>query len=148
MSTRLEPIIKTALLGTERRPLHAADLAGIGASPGEAEPARIALEALATVFIRRKAGWLLADAPTDRPEPAPIDARPVCGPAAVRLLQQLLAGQHPAALRELVASLEKTGQRLPPEILPEVLHKGLENRLLFANLEPLLGPVGHWLARQ
>ncbi len=44
--------------------------------------------------------------------------------------------------------LAASGQRLPPELLPEILHLGLENRAFFTQLEPTLGPLGHWLARQ
>ena len=148
MPTRLESIVKTALIGTERRPLSAADLAAIGRSPGDADPAQTALEVLVDTQLRRKAGFLLADAPAERPAPAPFDDRPVCPPPAVGLLRQLLAGQHRLALSEFVALLTHTGQRLPPEILPEILRQGLESRTLFDSLEPLLGPVGYWLARQ
>ncbi len=148
MSTPLESIVKTALLGTARRPLPAADLPAIDGTPTAMDPADIVLEALATIHLRRKAGFLLADAPPDLPAAAPLDARPVCSPAATRLLRQMLAGQHLPALPEFIDLLLPSGQRLPPEILPDMLHKGLDNRMLFSQLEPLLGPLGHWLAQQ
>ncbi len=148
MPNPLEALVKTALLGTERRPLSAADLADIGWVPTTADPAQTALEVLAVAHLQRKAGFLLADAPEQLPEPAPCDDRPVCGPPALRLLQTMLTGLHSAALPEFIDLLARSGQRLPPEILPDVLHKGLENTLLPGQLEALLGPVGHWLARQ
>lgn len=148
MPTRQEPIVKTALLGTERRPLTAVDLAAIGQAPAGDDPARTALEALAAIHLRSKAGFLLCDAPADQPDPAPYDKRTVCSPLAVQVLRQMLAGQHGLALREFADLLTQTNQRVPPEILPDILHKGLENRALFVHWEPLLGPVGQWLARQ
>ena len=148
MPTRLEALVKTALLGTERRPLSAADLAAIGWVPATADPAQTALEALAAAQLQLQAGFRLADAPDQLPEPAPFDDRPVCGPFALRLLQTLLTGLHSPALPEFIDLLAMSGQRLPPEVLPDILHKSLENRLLSGQLEALLGPVGHWLARQ
>ncbi len=148
MPTRLEPIVKTALLGTERRPLQPAELAAIGLEPTGTDPAQTALEALVAMQLRSKAGFVLADAPPDVPLSAPVDKRPVCQPVVLRLLQQMLAGQHLPALPEFVDLLIQSGQRLPPEMLPDILHKGLDNKTMFSQLEPLLGPVGHWLAQQ
>ena len=147
MPTPWESIVKTVLVGTERHPLSAATLAALGL-PVAAEPAQAALEALAIAHLRRKAGFLLADAPAERPLPAPHDPRPICGPAAVALFRQMLQGRHRSALPEFLDLLVTSGQRLPPELLPELLQTGLDNRALFAQLEPALGPVGHWLARQ
>ncbi len=148
MPTRLEALVKTALLGTERRPLSTADLVAIGWVPVAADPALTALEVLAVAHLQQKAGFRLADAPDQLPEPAPFDDRPVCSPPALRLLQTMLTGLHGAALPEFIDLLAHSGQRLPPEILPDILRKSLENRLLPGQLEALLGPVGHWLARQ
>ncbi|MEO6758986.1 MAG: DUF5691 domain-containing protein [Saprospiraceae bacterium] len=148
MSPRLEVLLKTALLGTARRPLTETEQLALGLDPSAIEPARTTLEALTTLFLRRKAGFLLADAPPGSPGPAAYDERPVCSPIAVRMLQQLLTGQYAPAQPEFTELLEKSGQRIPPEMLPELLHKGLDDRAVFQNLEPLLGPVGRWLAAQ
>ncbi len=148
MPTLWENIVKTALIGTERHPLSAADLAALGLPVAATDPAQTALEALTAAALRRKAGFPLADAPNERPAPAPPDERPVCGPAAVALLQQMLAGRHRPALPEFLNLLTMSGRRLPPELLPDVLQIGLENKGLFVQMEPALGPLGIWLARQ
>jgi|GEM_PF-5718393 len=148
MPTLWENIVKTALIGTERHPLSAADLAAVGLPVSTADPAQTALEALTAAALRRKAGFPLADAPAERPAPAPPDERPVGGPAAVALWQQILAGRHRPALPEFLHLLAASGQRLPPELLPDLLQIGLENKGLFVQLEPALGPLGIWLARQ
>ena len=148
MHTVLESIVKTALVGTERHPLPNDDLVALGLPGSPADAAQAALEALATAHLRRKAGFLLADAPAGGPTSAPRDDRPVCGPLPTALFRQLLTGRHRPALPEFLALLTTSGQRLPPELLPDLLHIGLDNRAFFAQLEPALGPLGVWLARQ
>ncbi len=148
MPTVWENIVKTALIGTERHPLSAADLATLGLPVTATDPAQAALEALAAAHLRRKAGFVLADAPAERPLPAPHDHRPICGSAAIALLRQMLSGRHRPALPEFLELLTASNQRLPPELLPDLLHIGLDNKFFFKQLEPALGPLGKWLAQQ
>ncbi len=82
MPTVWESIVKTALIGAERHPLSAADLAALGMPVPPADPARAALEALATAHCAAKRVFLLADAPPERPYRHPA----MSGPCAAWLL--------------------------------------------------------------
>jgi hypothetical protein len=145
-------IVRAALAGTERAELPETarrELAGLGV-PVEADPVEGLLEALAAVRLMRRAAFPLSEKGPTLPEPAPLDARPLCGPGVVRDLHRILKGGYRGALQEFAALLEKSGCRLPPESLPELFQETRPNRLSawLEDLLPALGPGALWLAEQ
>jgi hypothetical protein len=81
------------------------------------------------------------------PEAAPPERLRACPPAAEAVLARLLRGQHPASLqREWLHLLQRHGGHLPPRFLPRLLDTATRQPALRAQLRPVLGERGRWLA--
>lgn len=87
--------------------------------------------------------------PQTAPDPAlPEDLRP-CPPRAEALLSLLLGGLYPASLQsEWLRLLRQHGGHLPPCFLPRLLDTATRQPALRAQLRPVLGERGRWLARR
>jgi hypothetical protein len=81
------------------------------------------------------------------PEAAPPERLRACPPAAEAVLARLLRGQHPASLQlEWLRLLQRHGGHLPPRFLPRLLDTATRQPPLRAQLRPVLGERGRWLA--
>ena len=141
----MREILETALAGTSRRRAAGGDAApdalvlGLGMNETERE---LLLRAGAwAVYLAAGSVVQRAEAP---PEPAAVDARPVCR-AAGRLVEELLPGQQTGLLIEALGRLDAAALRLPPEVLPAVL--SVRQEAVRAALLPVLGERGRWLSR-
>jgi Family of unknown function (DUF5691) len=136
-------LVSVALLGTERRdPPALADPALAGLVGGSTEE-RL-LSAAGSLAVFRRAGRLASPAPP-LPEPAPAEVLPACGAAAAyRLL--LLLDDHRGLLPEWLRAVAARGLRVPAERLPELLEAATASQALRADVEPVLGERGRWLA--
>jgi hypothetical protein len=132
--------LTTALLGTRRRAVP--DLPE-GASGG-GDPAGRLLDQAAFLTLRRRAGR-----PGGRAEPiapAPAETAPIVGPPAARRLRQILGGEHGRLLPEWLEAAARSGLRVPPRSLPELLDKGRADRALRPAIARAAGRRGVWLA--
>ena len=60
----------------------------------------------------------------------------------------ILKGTFSNALEEFVQLVVTANQQFPPESLPQLLDKCVEQPDLFETLKPILGALGHWLIQQ
>jgi hypothetical protein len=129
--TALPPALATLRTALEQRPPHEALLLLAGAG---------ALYETAGRRPQRAAGadWRL---PAYRPE----GDRPVCSPAAARFLARALNQQDAALFPELLALIDRAGQRAPDELLPHLLERGAKIPRQRPALLPILGERGRWL---
>jgi hypothetical protein len=82
------------------------------------------------------------------PETAPHERLRACPPAAEAVLARLLRGEHPASLQlEWLRLLQRHGGHVPPRFLPRLLDTATRQPALRAQLRPVLGERGRWLAR-
>lgn len=80
-----------------------------------------------------------------RPDPMPVDPRPLISPAAALRLRAILDG-YQKYLPEWLATARATGGRIPPVFFPELLDLTRNNALIRADVAELLGEPGRWLA--
>ncbi|MCC7505030.1 MAG: hypothetical protein IT259_07010 [Saprospiraceae bacterium] len=141
-------LVRTALLGTARAPLPAELLARARSwgLPTGVEPARLVLDLLAMAAVQHKAGALLTPLPAV--EPAPIPENAPAPTVTGNFFERILTGDHGPALDELLALLRHRNFRLPPEYLPLLLDRSVQDSAFFAKIKALLSPLGEWLAAQ
>ena len=143
-------VLQTLLIGVDRRKLPEETAAGLGLAATD-DPVRTALEALSSAALLQKAGLAPASAGgLERFEQQAADesALAVLQDAAVRDLQRMLSGSYSEGLPEFLSLLQDRGYRLPPELLPDLLDQCLKEPALAAQLAPMLGKRGIWLAQQ
>ncbi|WP_395295829.1 DUF5691 domain-containing protein [Kitasatospora hibisci] len=151
-----ESLHTTALLGTDRRPLPAADPAvpATGAVD-RSDPATALLELAALETVRRRAGALPCAATVPIDPPAPADGRPeLPAPAARRL--SLLLGTRPGGgavlanvaelLPQWLGTARARGFRPPAALVPSLLDAARARSELRPDAVVLAGPLGRWLA--
>ncbi|CAH0318893.1 hypothetical protein SRABI118_05165 [Massilia sp. Bi118] len=86
--------------------------------------------------------------PQTAPDPAPPEDLRPCPPRAEAILPLLLGGLYPASLQaEWLRLLQRHGGHLPPRFLPRLLDTATRQPALRAQLLPVLGERGRWLAR-
>jgi hypothetical protein len=139
-------LVSSALLGTERR-------AAPGPTGGQLDDVTrlrtyhddsdLVLDRVAAITAMRRAGL--------RPGPvvpglltAPEDPRPVCRPAAVERLHDLLE-QWPVLIDQWLAELDRGGLRLPPDAVVELLGRWRNEPERRAVVHHLAGPIATWL---
>jgi hypothetical protein len=155
-------LVSTALIGTERRPLPAADdsrpASETGTSPGSAPPPDStpgsapppdpAAQLLARAAVASLA-WRVGRPPEPfegtLPRPAPADPRQALPRPAARRLRVILES-YPKYLPEWLAAVRHRGYRLPAALLPPLLDLGRTNMLIRVDLAAVLGEPGRWLA--
>jgi hypothetical protein len=119
-------------------------------------PAAAASQAEATLWLSlgaldlwERSGFL----PPDSPAPSMLDAAPAeplrpCPPRAEATLALLLQGLHPPGLQsEWLRLLQRHGGHSPARFLPRLLDAATRQPALRAQLLPVLGERGRWLAR-
>ncbi len=137
----------TALLGSGRRPVPDAPtgaVADLVTDRTGVDPAESVLDQVALLAAARRAGL--------RPNPAvpllvpcPVDPRPVCPPAAVRRLPQLLA-EWPHLVDEWARCVGLGGWSLPPEVVVALLARFRGDPDRRAAIAGLAGEMTTWLA--
>jgi hypothetical protein len=149
-----EDLFAAGLVGTDRRP-YAPEPAGAG--PGRLlaglqlrydDPARTWLAAAGALAVLRLAGREPASLPLAGMEPSPPEAWPRCCPAAARHLAQMLNGEFEDCLPEWLAAAAAHRQRVPEELLPQLLDWARARPELRAHVVAVIGARGRWLAAQ
>lgn len=150
---QLLPLIRAALLGTQREPLPAPPpetrLADLMANLNGVEPEAILLSTAGALHLSDLAGQLPRRAP-----PLPAGAVPSaedlspCGARARQRLAAMLDGRFPSLLPEFLKALAQASHRVPDELLPAVLDYGVKAAALRPLILPALGQTGRWLAAQ
>jgi hypothetical protein len=139
--TSWNDLLAAALVGTDRR-------------GGGTEQAGALLDAAAARSVYRRAGVRTTpDLPV--PEPAPMEAAAVVSAAAAERLATFV-DPHPGAdatirnavLAEWLDLAARSGRRVPPELLPELLELGRRHRELRAPIVAAAGARLTWLAGQ
>jgi hypothetical protein len=81
-------------------------------------------------------------------DPAPPERLRACPPRAEAILTLLLRGVHPAGLQaEWLRLLQRHGGHLPARFLPRLFDMAARQPALRAQLLPVIGERGRWLAR-
>ena len=80
-------------------------------------------------------------------EPVPIEKKgeDILSRKSVRHLDLILDGTYLQALPEFISLVADSGLHLPPESLPQLLDRCLEEGDLYPLLAPALGQRGRWL---
>lgn len=117
--------------------------------PADAQPGEPALWlSLGALDLWERSGFVPPDAAA---QPARTAASPeslrACPPRAEAMLALLLRGLHPTGLQsEWLRLLQRQGGHLPARFLPRLLDTATRQPLLRAQLLPVLGERGRWLA--
>ncbi|THF85685.1 hypothetical protein E7T09_14145 [Deinococcus sp. KSM4-11] len=143
----LETLLALALVGTARgtlpTPGHGAlDHAAAQVTRPEAEGTLLARAVLHT--LAHAAGRAPDPASDPPPAPAPAETLPEVPERAARHLPLVLGTP---LLREWLALCARTGWRVPPARLPELLDLARHDGTLRAALSPVLGERGAWLSQ-
>lgn len=145
-------LVTTATLGTERRapawPQPAGQLGALLSQVGPADREGALLSAAAIVSLYRRAARLPQPSDTPALPAADQDDLPVCPPGALQHLAALLDGAQRGLLPEWLAALAQSGRRVPAAYLPALLELGRGQPALHAQIVPVLGARGRWLATQ
>jgi hypothetical protein len=139
-------LVSSALVGTERRgapgPIGGQldDVTRLRILHDESE---LVLDRVAAINAIRRAG-LRPGPVVPGLVPAPDDPRPVCRPAAVERLHDLLE-QWPVLVDQWLAELDRGGWRLPPDAVVELLGRWRNEPARQAVVHRLAGPIATWL---
>jgi hypothetical protein len=146
-------ILANALIGTQRQPfvLPPADgeLTNLLAQVNREDSEAALLDAAAAVSLHRRAGYVPPppDSAVEIP-PAPPDELPRCSDRAADCLATMLDGQHAEVFPEWAIAVATARQRVPETYLPSLLDLGKQKSYLQAQILPILGRRGRWLAAQ
>lgn len=151
MTTPWPDLLQTAVLGTEHAvwqpPAGDDALTRLLARLGDQPPEARLLNSAGVLHWHAQAGQLPLRGPVPG-APPPSDTRPPAGADAVRYLDIVLSGMHQKVLPDLLAALDAAGLRLPETHLPNLLDWGSRMNQHRAQLLPVLGARGRWLAAQ
>lgn len=150
--TGWDDLAAAALLGTDRRPADTTALPGrLGAAAAAlppADPARALLGAAALATPYRRAGRRVATTAAPPTTPAAPEHVRCVPPAAAARLAHLLTLPDRELLRAWLRAAAGGGYRVPADVLPALLDLATRDRALGADVAPVLGERGRWLARQ
>ncbi len=139
-------LVTVALLGTDRREppeLPAGPLADAVADAMPPSPASRLLAEVGVVTAARRAAFLpLPPAASLRP-PAD-DPRPWCSPAAVRTWREVIT-EWPVLEDEWVLTVVESGQRVPPDVLVELLQRHRSDPIRWSRAALAGGPLASWI---
>ncbi len=145
-----EELVRSALMGTDRRPPTLPPLDGLRGellhSLESREPERALLGSAAMLTLWQRAGAVLPPAAAGAAEVAGPEERPRCGTGAGAHLERMLRGEYRSALPEWLALAAEVGVRAPEALLPALLELGRGQPDLRPRLLPVLGARGAWLA--
>lgn len=139
-------LVTVALLGTDRREPPELPAGPLADAVADAMPPSPALRLLAEVGVitaaRRAAFVPLPPAPSL--QPPTDDLRPWCSPAAVHTWREIIA-EWPVLEDEWVLTVIESGQRVPPDVLVELLQRHRGDAVRRARVELAGGPVSAWI---
>jgi len=139
-------LVTTALLGTDRRdppPSPPGPLADLVDDTVATTPSARMLAAVAGSVAARRAG--IRPRPQMAPPVAPpADLRPLVSPAAARRWWSLIA-TWPVLEDEWLAVVERTGRRLPPDVLVGLLRRHRADGVRSARVHRMGGALVDWL---
>ena len=152
MNPKWQPIVKTALIGTQRESLPlipaGSPLTELLAQIDTAEPESALLSIAGVMALHEQAGHMSAQITTPQPTIPSNDEKPEPPIHIGRKLSKLLEGQYAGILSEFLQALGEAGYRIPTPYLPNMLDKGAKMITLRPFLLPVLGQRGHQLAAQ
>jgi hypothetical protein len=109
----------------------------------QASDARTALNALAQEYLKKKAGLVLQEAQPNPPqEPDTADFPKAYG---IKDLHSILSGLYPGALQEYMDILATQNLSWPPQLLPDLFNRCLQEPELWFQARPLVSSTGFWL---
>ncbi len=116
------------------------------------QPERTLLLAAGAWALYQQAGYVPQaprgdGASSPRPQPAPAEQKAVCSSKVTQIISGLLQGNRGVLLPDALERLQRAGQRLSHELLPQVLMYGTKHKELQTDLLPVLGERGRWLAQ-
>ena len=138
-----ELLVRSAVLGTDRRPLPVAT-SGWDVWAGDGDPAVDLLGRAAAIVVARRAGACALAPPAQSPV-APVDPRPPCSAAATQALSRLLRGGYDMLLPEWFTLCESSGVHPPWVMLPSLLLRGRRLPAFDAVVRRVAGPRAEWL---
>lgn len=126
-----------------------ADLGAVGINAANSNmPEVMLLEAAAAFATFRKAGISITQTLDALPyQPCESDAVSVCSPIAGNYLSQILQQNQEEILVEWLKVVTQLNQRIPEELLPDVLSYGAMHEKVRTAILPVLGKRGVWLAQ-
>ncbi|MCK9875516.1 SWIM zinc finger family protein [Frankia sp. Ag45/Mut15] len=142
-------LIDAAVVGTGRAAVpDVPELArALGRDDGAPVAAELLLRTAALAAGARRAGQLPTwAAGLPAPAQAPSDQARVLAPEHARLLEEVLAGSQPEALRAWLTAMAETGWHAPAELLCDLLSRGQRESDLRMTISRVLGARGRWLA--
>ncbi|AEV87577.1 hypothetical protein ACWT_6565 [Actinoplanes sp. SE50] len=153
-------LLAAALVGTARRPWHAASVrvgpvaVEVGQASLQAGPAAALLDAAAVALTARRAG-VQPDTTRSPIEPAPAETDPPLPVAAGVRLSRILRGGAPGGahleqelLAQWLAAAARRGGVVPPVLLPALLDAGRRTTTIRADAARVAGRRGAWLAER
>lgn len=143
----LEPVLKTALLGTGRD-TSALQLDGPLQAFGVAQEsaAMTLLNAATALTFYQQAGTLPVQSQTPLIAPCPPETQPYFSRQAATLLESCLSGYR-ALLPQALGWAAQSGQIAPPSLLPQLLEVGRGSKELRGPITTVVGERGRWLAQ-
>lgn len=154
MSQSWETVVAAALLGTDRQKTLPAILEGniktlldqVDAEDAEDAEGWV-LSAAGTLAAYQQAGQKPEKRAERLPEPAEAEAPALTDAPYLPFLRMIFTQGFQPALPEFLSLLQRTGQCLPPEHLPQLLDWGHFHPEVRSHLCPVIGTRGEWLAR-
>ncbi len=143
-------IVKVALIGSERGQLSEGtkiQLQKLGIDTNS-DSAEIVLKASVLWSKMKHAGYQPVKNTSVLFDPAPKETQTICSLKSVKHLMQILSGSYKDALPEFLQLLAEKGQRLPEEVLPDVLEMAKNKQKQWDLLRDIIGERGEWLVSQ
>ncbi|MEL6813882.1 MAG: SWIM zinc finger family protein [Cyanobacteria bacterium J06598_3] len=143
--------MSAALVGTDRQvptlPQGKDALSTMVRQLAWSEPASALLGVAGAIALHQAVGQQPTSPALTAIDPCEPDRLPSCRPPIAKYCDRALK-EHPMVLPELLDLMAAAGQRLSPTGLPALLSFGVKNPHLQAQILPVLGNRGRWLARQ
>jgi Family of unknown function (DUF5691) len=150
VSRSMNKLVTTAIIGTGQQATTdistETEVDDLTRQLAREQPERTLLLAAGAWALYQEAGYI-PQSPQISYQPAPVEEKKACSSKTAQILTDLLHGKHDVLLPEALEKLQQARQRLPHELLPQVLMYGTKNKQLQAALLPVLGARGHWLAQ-
>lgn len=143
----MRELVERALVGTgasTELPATWPEVDGLFAAQADLSPERKLLLTAGAATVYSRAGRLPATV-AEVPAPAPAETWRVCSPRARDSLATLLRGEFDGVWPEALTLLASAKQRVPFDLLPELLEKLPAH--VRAQARPALGERGRWLAK-
>ena len=145
-----DALVKVALIGTDRSSLPEEEkekLRSLGLDP-DLDASQAILEAAAFYAPIIKAGFQTKKWKGPLPKPAIEEDQNPCSAKSANHLALMLSDRFHAALSEFVELMADYQQHLPPEALPDLLSRCLQDIGFWQLIKPIIGQRGHWLIEQ